>query len=143
MIGIPIHLFLDFNAVIVNLDSLSPEQQRDCISDIEKNIQTLKVYLEDHLSAKEKLLGIPETGLAILKQPLMLAEAIEAWIVSLKKKLNSLGTAARLNFRYCCFGHWARDQIKYEKLHVTMAWSFSLYQVPMACCPTGASISLQ
>lgn len=73
--------------MIVNLDSLSPEQQRDCISDIEKNIQTLKVYLEDHLSAKEKLLGIPETGLAVLKQPLMLAEAIEAWIVSLKKKI--------------------------------------------------------
>lgn len=33
----------------------------------------------------------------------------------LEKKLNSLGTAARLNFRYCCFGHWARDQIKYGK----------------------------
>lgn len=62
MIGIPIHLFLDFNAVIVNLDSLSPEQQRDCISDIEKNIQTLKVYLEDHLKRERKAARNPRNG---------------------------------------------------------------------------------
>lgn len=29
--GMPIHLFLDFNAVIVNLDSLPPEKQRLCV----------------------------------------------------------------------------------------------------------------
>lgn len=52
--GKPIHLFLDFNAVIVNLDSLPPE--------------------------------IPETGMAVLKQQIVLAEAIEKWISSLKDR---------------------------------------------------------
>ena len=32
----PIYIFLDFNAVIVNLDSLSPERQRQCLDSIEK-----------------------------------------------------------------------------------------------------------
>ena len=60
----PIHIFLDFNAVIVNLDSLP---------------------LKDNLQSKENMPGIPETGMAVLRQQLVLAEAIEAWIESLKK----------------------------------------------------------
>ncbi len=35
----PIHIFLDFNAVIVNLDSLPLEIQQSCVNSIEKNIQ--------------------------------------------------------------------------------------------------------
>ena len=81
----PIHIFLDFNAVIVNLDSLPPEKQNVCLTDIEDNIQTLKTYLKDNLQVKENLPEIPMTGLAVLKQQLVLAEAIEAWIASLKQ----------------------------------------------------------
>lgn len=32
----PIYIFLDFNAVIVNLDSLSPERQRQCLDQYRK-----------------------------------------------------------------------------------------------------------
>ena len=39
--GKPINIFLDFNAVIVNLDSLPPEKQKSCIAEIEENISTL------------------------------------------------------------------------------------------------------
>jgi len=81
----PIHLFLDFNAVIVNLGSLSPEKQRKCIESIEKNVKTLKQYLEENFKEKEKLPGIPETGMAVLRQQLVLAEAIERWIASVKE----------------------------------------------------------
>lgn len=81
----PINIFLDFNAVIVNLDSLPPEKQKVCIADIEKNIQTLKSYLDENLREKENMPEIPQTGLAVLRQQFVLVEAIEKWIASLKK----------------------------------------------------------
>ena len=80
----PIHIFLDFNAVILNLDSLPPDKQKACIADIEENVGILKSYLVENLSEKENLRGIPETGLAVLKQQLVLAKAIEEWVASLK-----------------------------------------------------------
>ena len=83
----PIRIFLDFNAVIVNLDSLPPEKQDDCIAGIEKQIKVLKSYLEENLREKENLPEVPETGMAVLRQQIVLAEAIENWIASLKEKL--------------------------------------------------------
>lgn len=80
----PIHIFLDFNAVIVNLDSLPPDTQKSCIADIEKNVKILKAYLENNVQEKETIPEIPETGMAVLRQQLVLAEAIEKWIASLK-----------------------------------------------------------
>ncbi|MBU3875395.1 PadR family transcriptional regulator [Faecalicatena sp. AGMB00832] len=80
----PIHIFLDFNAVIVNLDSLPPEKQKACITDIQENVKTLKSYLEENLRLKENVPDIPETGMAVLRQQLILAEAIETWVASLE-----------------------------------------------------------
>ncbi|MDE7282950.1 MAG: PadR family transcriptional regulator [Lachnospiraceae bacterium] len=57
----PIQIFLDFNAVIVNLDSLPLKKQISCVADIEKNI-----------------------SMAVLRQQFVLVEAIEKWIASLK-----------------------------------------------------------
>ena len=80
----PIHIFLDFNAVIVNLDSLPLESQKSCVSNIEKNVITLKSYLEENIQEKENIPEIPETGMAVLRQQFVLVEAIEKWIASLK-----------------------------------------------------------
>ncbi|MDE5909776.1 MAG: PadR family transcriptional regulator [Lachnospiraceae bacterium] len=80
----PIHIFLDFNAVIVNLDSLPPESQKSCIDKIEQNISSLKSYLEENLRIKENIPEIPQTGIAVLQQQIVLVEAIEKWISSLK-----------------------------------------------------------
>ncbi|MBD5467971.1 MAG: PadR family transcriptional regulator [Lachnospiraceae bacterium] len=80
----PIHIFLDFNAVIVNLDSLPPDNQKSCIENIEQNISTLKSYLYENLRIKENVPEIPETGIAVLQQQIVLAEAIEKWIASIK-----------------------------------------------------------
>lgn len=79
----PIRIFLDFNAVIVNLDSLPLEGQKECIENIENNVKTLKSYLVDNLREKENVPEIPETGMAVLRQQLILVEAIEMWIASL------------------------------------------------------------
>lgn len=84
----PIHIFLDFNAVIVNLSSLSPENQRICLDSIEDNVKTLKTYIEENIHLKENIPEIPETGIAVLHQQLALTEAIETWILSLKDHLH-------------------------------------------------------
>ncbi|MBD5463170.1 MAG: PadR family transcriptional regulator [Lachnospiraceae bacterium] len=82
----PIHIFLDFNAVIVNLDSLPVEMQKSCIAGIERNIEILKSYIKENISEKEDMSEIPETGMAVLRQQLILVEAIEKWIVSIREK---------------------------------------------------------
>lgn len=81
----PIHFFLDFNAVIVNLSSLAPEDQKLCLTSIENNVKTLKAYLEQNIREKENVPEIPEAGMAVLQQQFILAQAIETWIASLKK----------------------------------------------------------
>ena len=83
----PINIFLDFNAVIVNLESLPPEKQKSCIAEIEENVSILKSYLEDNIREKENTPSIPETGMAVLRQQYVLVEAIQAWIASLKKNI--------------------------------------------------------
>ena len=79
----PISIFLDFNAVIVNLDSLPIEKQKSCLSNIEENVKILKSYLEENIPE------IPETGMAVLQQQLILAQAIETWICSVKARLEN------------------------------------------------------
>ncbi|MCI8583172.1 MAG: PadR family transcriptional regulator [Dorea sp.] len=84
----PIHIFLDFNAVIVNLDSLSRENQQVCLANIENNIKTLKSYLEENENLKKNAPEIPETGMAVLEQQLILIQAIETWIASMKERFD-------------------------------------------------------
>ena len=79
----PIHIFLDFNAVIVNLTSLSVEKQKTCLTCIKDNVKTMKTLLEENIRAKENVREIPETGMAVLRQQLILAQAIETWIDSI------------------------------------------------------------
>ncbi|MGC6176287.1 PadR family transcriptional regulator [Lacrimispora sp. 38-1] len=82
----PIHIFLDFNAVIVNLHSLPKEKQRLCIENIEDNLTVLKTYLQDNINIKEISPDIPKTGMAVLQQQFILVQAIETWIDSIKEQ---------------------------------------------------------
>ena len=86
----PIRLFLDFNAVIVNLDSLLPEAQAGCISQIERNINELTENLKENYRQKEDAPEVPETGMAVLRQQMVLAQALEGWIAALKEHFSSL-----------------------------------------------------
>ncbi len=83
----PINIFLDFNAVIVNLESMSKENQKECLDNIESNMNVLKAYLEENIALKENVPDIPITGMAVLKQQFLLAQAIEEWIATLKNDL--------------------------------------------------------
>ncbi len=79
----PIHIFLDFNAVIVNLQSLPEEQQRLCLEKIRKNVMDMKGELEENIRQKEHVPTIPAAGMAVLRQQYMLIQAVEAWLESL------------------------------------------------------------
>lgn len=79
-----VNIYLDFNAVIVNLDSLSPQDQKTCIENIEKNIKQLKAYLEQNILEKENMPNIPETGKAVMRQQFLLIQALEDWIATVK-----------------------------------------------------------
>lgn len=83
----PIHLFFDFNAVIVNLESMPEEEQRECLDEIEMNIDILLNYLENNQKLKERAEDVPATGMAVLRQQITLAQAIKTWIADLKKTL--------------------------------------------------------
>ena len=84
----PINIFLDFNAVIVNIDSLSKDTQKLCLANIESNVQTLKSYLEENMNLKKDVPEIPETGIAVLQQQYILTQAIETWIASMKERFD-------------------------------------------------------
>lgn len=80
----PVRIFLDFNAVIVNLMSLPPEEQKVCLGNIEENIRTLKAYIEENIRVKENIPEIPKMGMEVLQQQFALVQAIEEWIISLQ-----------------------------------------------------------
>jgi hypothetical protein len=44
----------------------------------------LKASLKENISAKEKLPELSKTGMAVLNQQYLLAQAIEKWISSMK-----------------------------------------------------------
>ena len=81
----PVNIFLDFNAVIVNLDKISQEKRKSCIENIEKSIGELKKTLEENLKLKENNSNIPATGIAVLHQQYALILAIENWITEIKQ----------------------------------------------------------
>lgn len=81
----PVAIFLDFNAVIVNLENLAPEKRLSCVTAIENQILFLKSCLLENIETKEDLPMIPATGKAVLRQQFSLAEELEKWIASLKK----------------------------------------------------------
>lgn len=83
----PINIFLDFNAVIVNLESMSKERQEECIKHIECNLEIMKSNINENIKMKENNSSIPVTGMAVLQQQFVLVQAIEDWIVSLKQSL--------------------------------------------------------
>lgn len=83
----PISIFLDFNAVIVNLESLSAEKQSFCLAGIEENLRVLNEYLQENLWLKENSPEIPAAGLAVLRQQLALAAALKDWLSELRQKV--------------------------------------------------------
>lgn len=84
----PVNIFLDFNAVIVNLDSVPDNRKAEYIGNIENSIRGLMITIEENIAAKENDDTIPETGKTVLQQQYALIKAIEAWIAELKNEIS-------------------------------------------------------
>jgi len=69
-------IFLDFNAVIVNLALLDENSAAECIANIKNSIQATKTQISEQIPKHKE---IPLFGQTILEQQRMLLETLEKW----------------------------------------------------------------
>lgn len=77
-------VFLDFNAVIVNLALLDDNSAGECIANIKNSIHHTKMQISEQLPKHE---DIPLFGRTILEQQYMLLETLEKWEENFEKQL--------------------------------------------------------
>ncbi len=77
-------IFLDFNAVIVNLALLDESGAAECIANIKRSIQATKMQITEQLSRHRE---IPIFGQTILEQQFMLLETLEGWEEGFEQRL--------------------------------------------------------
>lgn len=80
-----VSIYLDLNAVIVNLDLMPDESKEQCVENIYNQIKTMRESIS--MSFQERS-HIPESGKTVMKQQLKLAEALEDWAKELKRKVD-------------------------------------------------------
>lgn len=77
-------IFLDFNAVIVNLSLLDDALAATCISNIRNSIRHTKMQLSEQLPRQKDITMLGQT---ILEQQYMLLETLERWEETFEKQL--------------------------------------------------------
>lgn len=77
-------VFLDFNAVIVNMALLDENSANECIANIKNSIQNTKMQIAEQLPTHK---DIPLFGRTILEQQFLLLETLEKWEENFEKEL--------------------------------------------------------
>ena len=77
-------VFLDFNAVIVNMALLDESSANDCIANIKNSIQNTKMQIMEQLPTHK---DIPLFGRTILEQQFLLLETLGKWEETFEKEL--------------------------------------------------------
>jgi hypothetical protein len=72
-----VNVFLDFNAVVINMGMLSKSEDKDIIDNIETEIEKYKSAVSKLEMEREE---IPVCAKSILKQQVLLSEALSDWI---------------------------------------------------------------
>lgn len=80
-------IFLDFNAVIVNMALLDENHAIECITNIRNSIQNTKNQIMEQLPKHE---DIPLFGRTILEQQFMLLETLEKWEENFEKEFKKV-----------------------------------------------------
>lgn len=78
-----VSIFLNFNAVIMNLDFMPEEKRKELLEGIHDGISDLKETIEVKGSERQH---IPLTGRTILQQQLEMTEAMERWLIGFEKE---------------------------------------------------------
>ena len=69
-------VFLDFNAVVVNLALVDDSMANECITNIKNSIQNTKMQIMEQLPEHT---DIPLFGRTILEQQFLLLDTLEKW----------------------------------------------------------------
>lgn len=77
-------VFLDFNAVIVNMALVDEAFADECIANIKNSIQNTKMQIMEQLPLHK---DIPLFGRTILEQQFLLLETLEKWEENFEKEL--------------------------------------------------------
>ncbi len=80
-------VFLDFNAVIVNLALVDENFADECIANMKASIQNTKMQITEQLPKHE---NIPFFGRTIMEQQFLLLETLEKWEENFEKELERL-----------------------------------------------------
>lgn len=80
-------VFLDFNAVIVNMALTDENFADECIANIRNSIQNTKMQIMEQMPKHE---DIPLFGRTIMEQQYMLLETLEKWEESFEEKFEKL-----------------------------------------------------
>lgn len=86
-------VFLDFNAVIVNMALIDQDFANECITNIKNSIQNTKMQIMEQLP-KHK--DIPLFGRTILEQQFMLLETLERWEEDFEKEFEKVSGEKRI-----------------------------------------------
>lgn len=78
-----VSIFLDFNAVIMNLDFAAPAKREELLEHIREGISDLKEVIGEN---SQKRTHIPMTGQTILEQQYLMASSMEAWILKFMRE---------------------------------------------------------
>lgn len=78
-------VFLDFNAVIVNLSLLEKDEADECLTNIKNSIHNTKMQIKEQLPTHET---IPVYGRTILEQQAMLLDGLEKWEEEFEQQLS-------------------------------------------------------
>ncbi|MBW9213026.1 MULTISPECIES: hypothetical protein [Terrabacteria group] len=77
-----VNVFLDFNAVIINMTMLSKNESKEIIDNIETEIEKYKNAVRKLEMERE---DIPVCAKSILNQQALLSEALNDWISDFRK----------------------------------------------------------
>ena len=77
-----VNIFLDFNAVIINLEMVSPLERKELTENIEYQIRQFQKAVS---GLEKERTDIPFTGKTILKQQVLLSEALNKWIENFRE----------------------------------------------------------
>lgn len=81
-----IRLFQSMNAVILNLELLPEQQQKECMLNIHEQIHFLKEHIEQQMQERTNV-NIPISGQLIISQQKQLIDVLNQWSIDAMKKL--------------------------------------------------------
>lgn len=77
-----VNVFLEFNSVIINLEMVSESDKKGLIENIESEINQFKNAVSE---IEQERNDIPLTGKTILKQQVLLSQALSEWVMDFKE----------------------------------------------------------